>query len=274
MRQLPPYLLFIGLLVGLPSPRPGNSILLYESSNLADYSVFAECNPGQTTKCPCVPTDAKIQTFDDFGAVTANVRGTYSFVNAIGNHKFFDRFSIGVPIEKATYRYEGQVKVPYAISPDVNRFYAPQAAHLMMQMWDGRAGRDTQEAVIYWNLNPWISDFGHVFVYSGKPAQLVDTGFVVKPDPAWHTFALVADFQTNRYRSVTVDGQTREIPIPITGVTHLDWRPDYAFILTTESESAWPGGENCPRAFGWKMLYRDMKLWREPDPLCSCSRTN
>lgn len=248
--------------------------LLYESGNLEDYAAFAECNPGGTTKCPCGPSDVKVTQLEGYGQVTANVRGTYSFVNAIARHTFYDRFTLNEPITQDIYAYEGEVQLPYVPRPAYDRFYSAQAVHIMMQRWDGRtAARTTQEAVLYWHLNAWTPEFGRVSVYTGQPAVLRDTGLTLTPDTAWHTFRLVADFAANQYVSLTIDGVSVEVRQPLAAVYHPDWRPDNAFTLTAESENAWPGAATCPTTFGWITRFREMKLWREFGPDCQCIRS-
>ncbi len=263
LRRIPAYAL-AGLVFWLPalSGTPAGFRLLYQSQNLQDYKVAAECNPGGTTQCPCRRSDVRVTAQPDYGEVTANVRARSTFVNAIANHKFHDEFSPGRPIVLGTYAYAGEFALPDQPLPQIDKFDAPQGMHVMMQWWDGRNSRYTREAVIYWELNPWEPDFGEVRVYTGQPPQLLDTGLTIKPDTQWHSFRLVANFATEQYESVTVDGQTRDLQADLARAYHPDWQHDFSFIVTAESMNAWPG-DGCGRTFGWTTRFRSMTLWQQ-----------
>jgi hypothetical protein len=257
-----------------PGAKPAHRTLLYQSDNLEDYSIVAECNPGGTTHCPCGHSDVKVKMFENYGEVTANVRGTYTFVNAIANHKFNEAFSPHRPITPAIYEYEGQVQLPSVPLPRFDHFYAPQAIHIMMQSWDWHTSLDSHEAVLYWHVNPWTPDFGHLSVYTGQPPQLLDTGLSITPDTNWHSFKLVANFLTDHYVSATIDGQTLPVTAPLAQVFHPDWQPEQTFTLTAESENAWPGGPTCPQPFGWTTRFKSMKFWKQDPPPCLCAAIN
>ena len=115
---------------------------------------------------------------------------------------------------------------------------------------------------MYWYINPWTDEFGRFAVYTGRPPRLLDTDLYVKPDTAWHSFELVADFANDRYISISVDGQTQELQADLAHVYHPEWQDDFAFIITAESMNAWPGGAHCLRTFGWSTRFRSMKLWK------------
>jgi hypothetical protein len=140
----------------------------------------------------------------------------------------------------------------------------PEAAHMMMQMWDGRnalygSQKRTLEGTIFWQLNPWTADYGHIKIYTG-PLKLIDTGIVVEPDTRWHSFELVVNFANQRYVSIVVDGERRDVSeVPLATVHHPDWGSDVSFAITAESLASWPQG-GCPYVFKWGMRYRDLRL--------------
>jgi hypothetical protein len=235
---------------------------IYASRNLSGHEVFAECNPGGTSQCPCSADDVQIASLADYGEVTSNVEAEHTYVNAIGFKKFRETFPDGTPIALGTYRYAGQFRLPTLPEADPNQVANPQAVHLMIQLWDGRnalyaSDKTTLEGTIYWQLNPWESDRGTIKVYVW-PLELVDTGIVLAADTAWHTFELVVDLAAGRYLSITIDGQRADLSaFELAQVHHPEWADDVSLSITTESLAAWPGPA-CERVFTWTTQFRDL----------------
>src|SRR5262249_41254868 len=141
----------------------------------------------------------------------------------------------------------------------------PEALHTMLQLWDGRgqlfqSQRETLEGTIYYDLNAWSPDFGHIKVYRA-PVVLMDTGLTLAPDTAWHRFELVVDFTQRTYVRLGIDGRYAAglTGISLAHVPQPTWGREVAMSLTTESLAAWPQA-NCPLVFTWATQYRNVKL--------------
>lgn len=120
-----------------------------------------------------------------------------------------------------------------------------------------------------WELNPWLSTYGHIFVYTNATAgdetsalTLLDTGIVLPPDTAWHTFEVRADLLGRVYAGIVIDQQWK----PLTGVALLlrqrpTWGNDTSLTFTCESENASPG--NPPSYINtWTTRFKDVKIYR------------
>lgn len=247
------------------------SRLIYSSLNLGGHSVVPECNPGNATSCPCSDVDIYLASFDNYGEVTSNVRNVNTYVNAIGYKKFVETFPGGEPITLDIYAYRGQVSLPTLPISDTNQIENPQAVHMMIQLWDGRnalfqGNRETLEGTIYWDLNPWtFNDYGKIKVYT-KPLNLTDTGIRLIPTSTtnWHTFELVVDLQSQKYISVTIDEETRDLSsFQLARVSQPDWGNEVSLSITTESLASWPQ-ENCANVFSWTTQFKNLELRKIP----------
>jgi len=245
--------------------------LLYSSLNLDGHTVFAECNPGGTSSCPCSESDVSISWHPDYGEVTSNPRLMNTYVNAIGAKKFVGAFPDGTPITLGTYSYRGEISLPLTPTASVSQTVNSQAAHMMIQLWDGSnslypSNKNALEGTIYWSLNAWVTDtYGHVLVYTGgDPLVLFDTGLVATPDTNWHPVELTVDLKKQEYVSITVDGQTRDLSdIDLARVSHPNWGDELALTITTESLAAWPG-PTCPFVFTWTTRFRNLEFRNLP----------
>lgn len=249
---------------GRPPSRSERSI--YSSSNLAGHSVAAEKLGGTA----CSEADVSIQSLADYGEVVSNVRLRDVFVNAIGHKKFVERLPSGERIGLGTYRYTVSLQLPLVPKPDLVQQTNPQAVHAMIQLWDGRnalcqGNQSTMEGTIYWDLNPWTpAEFGKIKVYA-YPLRLIDTGLMLTPDTAWHTFELAVDLRQKKYVSIAIDGQTRNLGnIPLAEVKHTDWGHEVALVITTESLAAWP--KNSEDRFTWTTRFRNVCLTGDIEP--------
>jgi hypothetical protein len=238
---------------------------VYTSCDLSSHSVFAECNPGGASSCSCSELDVSIASLESYGEVMSNPRRINTYVNAIGAKKFVEVFPDSKPITLGVYSYSGQFNLPITPTASVSQMENAQAIHMMIQLWDGRnalyqSNKTTLEGAIYWNLNAWTSDFGHILVYTGgSPLVLVDTGITATVDINWHRFELVVDLENQEYVSITVDGKSQDL-------SHLDlarvpqtWGNELALSITTESLATWPG-PTCPLVFTWTTRFRDLEL--------------
>ena len=238
--------------------------VVYFSHNLSGHSVSAECNPGNASSCPCSDADVSIVVLPNYGEVISNPRKIGTYVNAIGHQKFIESLPGGEPIALSVYAYAGQVSLPVVPFPNVDQTENPQAVHIMIQLWDGRnalfqSNKTTREAVIYWDLNPWASDYGKIKVYT-NPASLVETGITLTPDTNWHSFEVVADLATQKYVSITIGGETRDLShLEMARVYQPTWGDEVALIITTESLASWPG-TGCPYVFTWATRFRDLEF--------------
>ena len=247
------------------------SRLIYSSLNLAGHSLFPECNPGNTSSCPCSGTDVSLLAFESYGEVTSNVRAVNTYVNAIGYKKFVETLPSGEPITLGVYTYTGEVNLPTLPNPDAAQTNNPQAVHLMIQLWDGRdtlfpSHRATVEGTIYWDLNPWVTgEYGKVKVYT-NPLNLVDTGIRVVPTAttAWHSFEVVVDLGRQKYVSITIDGDTRDLSdFELARVSQPSWGNEVSLSITTESLASWPQA-NCANVFSWATRFRNLEFKKYP----------
>lgn len=242
------------------------SKLIYSSQNLAGHPVVPECNPGGETGCACSEADVSLESFDGYGEVTSNVRDVHTYVNAIGHKKFIENFPNGETITLGVYEYTGQVNLPTLPISDTNQIKNPQAVHMMIQLWDGRnalfpSNKTTLEGTIYWELNPWSTEYGKIKVYT-NPLILTDTGIKLIPlsTTHWHTFTLIADFRSQKYVSITIDGDTRNLSnFELARVPQPSWGKEVSLSITTESLASWPQ-QSCTHIFSWPTRFRNLKF--------------
>ncbi len=137
----------------------------------------------------------------------------------------------------------------------------------MIQLYDGRnalwqANKHTLEAVIYWELNPFTSEYGKIKIFTDPPYTLIDTGIKVVPDLRWHTFELTADFKKQEYRSIVIDGKTKNLSgTKLISVYQPTWAEEVTLALTTESLPAWPWQE-CTYVFSWSQEFRNVLFYK------------
>lgn len=244
---------------------------VYTSHNLVSHAIYAECNPGGVSACPCSASDARLGTYDDYGEVTSNPRRIGTYVNAIGYQKFTETLPTGEAIHLGVYSYSGQFSLPLLPAPNVLQTENPQAVHLMIQLWDGRnalfqSDQTTREGTIFWEINPWLTDTGKIKVYV-NPLTLTDTGITLPPDINWHTFELVVDLTAQKYVSLTIDGQTKDLSnLDLARVYQPTWGSDVSLAITTESLASWPNanGSSCPYVFAWTTRFRDLAFGTTP----------
>ncbi|MFH0866941.1 MAG: hypothetical protein V1904_12155 [Bacteroidota bacterium] len=170
---------------------------LYTSSNLNDFTVVDECNPGGGTNCPCSINDAGILYYPGHLEVISNVNHVNTWVNAIAYKKYIDSLA-GKPVFLTQVKYIYQTKLPVIPFPDTAQHQNPQAVHMMMQMYNGDStlwteGKQSLEGAVFWSLNPYDSSYGKFFIYT-TGLQLIETGITIIPDTNWHTFLLEVDF--------------------------------------------------------------------------------
>ncbi len=250
-----------------PTPTATPAEIIWTSTNLAGHSIFAECNPGGVTGCACSASDASIESFGTYGEVTANPLLNLTYVNAIGFRKSVETFPNGYPITLATYRYLGQFRIPVVPYPDPGQLDNGQALHVMTQFWDGRnalwqSNKRTLEGTIFWVLNPWMSDFGKIQIYT-YPLTLIDTGITVPPDTSWHSFELMVDLANQEYVSITIDGHTVDLRgVRLAQRYHPEWGSEVSFSNTTEAQNASPPPQStaCISIFRFAAQFRDLRL--------------
>lgn len=237
---------------------------LYTSHNLNGHSIFAECNPGGTSYCPCSDADVRIISHDAYGEIISNPLEINTYVNAIGGKKFIETLPNNHPISLGVYSYKGQISLPVLPAADIGQIENPQAAHMMIQLWDGRnalyqSNKTTLEGIIYWDLNPWTSDYGKIKIYV-NPLTLVDTGITLNSDTEWHTFELVVDLANQTYVSISIDEESRNLShLQLAQVPQPAWGDEVALLITTESLAAW-SGQTCPIVFTWATRFKDLEL--------------
>lgn len=242
----------------------GEYEILYSNPNLQDHLVSAECDPGDNSACGCSVADVEIAVLGDRGRVTSNVNAGNRWANAIGHWEFIESFPDGRPVSLGTYRYRGKVRLPLLPFPDVNQQENPEAAQMMVQLWDGRnellqSDKQSVEATIYWNLNPWSPGSGEISVYQ-YPLELVGTGIAVAPDTLWHDFESIVNLRSKEWISVTIDGQVADLAgARLPERPHPEWGSEVAIGITQESLSAWSDAE-CSTVFTWATEYRDIEF--------------
>ncbi len=237
---------------------------IYQSSNLAGHKIAAECNPGGTISCACLDKDVQILSSPDYGEVVSNINLQQTYVNAIGYKPFHENFPDGKTISLGAYRYRYKVRLPVLPKADITQQENPDAVHMMIQLWDGRnalwqSDKRTMEFAIYWDLNPWTKDYGLIKLYTTNLA-LYNTGIRLTPDTNWHDFELVGDFERQKYISVTIDGNRKEVGLVSPVMVHQPtWGNEISLTITTESMAAFPG-IGCENRFIWKTVFKDVEL--------------
>ena len=239
--------------------------IIYNSSNMQGHSVFAECNPGNTSNCYCTQEEAKIMSYSNYGSVIANPNQIGTYVNAIGYKKFTETYPNGQPITLGKIRYRGFFRLPLLPEPEIAQKENPQAVHFMIQFWDGRdslmhTNQTTREGTIYWGLNPWDWDqYGKIKIYV-NPLYLIETGIHLTPDIEWHEFELTIDLENQTYVSIRIDTQSKSLfSYELAQVEHPDWGSDLSLSITTESMASWPG-ESCDLIFTWTTEFKDLTV--------------
>ncbi len=250
---------------------------VYTNQSLSGFDVNPECNPDGNTPCfdNCTDDDIAISDNGTFGTVTANIHKELIWVNAIGGTRFADSFPEGTPISLGTYKYSCQVRLP--VMPDKAQADSiiPEGVHLVMFLWDGdeelfASNRESLEAGLFWQVNPWhegLDSYGRVKVYTGfDPIVPIETNIRLEPDTEWHTFEVVADFEQQKYVSLTVDGVTDDLSgVDVARVDRSGWGWDLEFMVTTESLPLWPT-EDCTGAYTWTTQFRTIEIYAPAEP--------
>ncbi|MBC8458350.1 MAG: hypothetical protein H8D67_10180 [Deltaproteobacteria bacterium] len=243
--------------------------VIYTSQDLSGHSVVAEVNPGGGTSCAGgSDADVSIASFGSYGEVTSNVNLENIWVNAIGHKKFIETFPNDSPVRLGVYKYTGQIRLPRNPVPDATQSEIPEAVQFKVELWDGRdelwpSNKTTLEGNIYWFLNPWNIDYGKIKVYTNDVTGnliLVDTGIYLTPDIDWHAFEVVVDFKSQKFISITIDGEMRVLSdVKLAEVYHPTWGNEVAIGVAQESMAAWPKGD-CSAVFTWTTQFRDLEL--------------
>lgn len=87
----------------------------------------------------CSVNDGRIDVFQDFSRVIANVNQEFIYVNILGRKRFEGNFDdANNPITVEVSKYTGHVRLP--VLPETNPLQQQnaQAAYLMRLLWDGR----------------------------------------------------------------------------------------------------------------------------------------
>jgi len=253
------------LFLSTPAEVPAGFQVIYTSNNLSGHKLSAECNPGGGSSCPCSEEDIRLSVYSTHGEVISNIHARNTYVNAIGYKQFSEIFPHGEALFLGTFKYRGKIRLPVLPRADPNQTENPQAVHFMVQFWNGRQGFEkiSLEGAIYWNLNPWTSDYGGIKIYV-KPLRLMDTGIILSPDTSWHTFELVVDLAAGHYVSITIDDETMDLEgHELARVAHPEWGEDLTINITTESLAAWPR-ETCSGIYTWTTQFKELEFSFDP----------
>ncbi len=244
---------------------------IYTSPNLEGHVVNAECNPGGGSNCPCSQDDVAIYSYEDYGEVVSNPLSRNTWVNAIGGKRFIEEFPDGTLVSLGVYEYKGAFRIPTIPAPDPNQEENANGVLALLQFWDGRdelvqLNKTSLEGTFIWSLNPWDPSYGKIMVYT-NPISLVETGILLPPDTAWHTFEMVVDFTTQRYVSITIDGATVDLSgLDLARVYRPSWGDEVGIVITTESIATWPFYDCSAGAFTWTTQFRDIEFSRIVSP--------
>ncbi len=241
--------------------------VIYTSQNLEGHVVNAECNPGGGTNCPCSQDDVAIYSYDSYGEVVSNPFLRNTWVNAIGGKRFMETFPDGAPVALGVYRYKGEFRIPTLPAPDPNQQENANGVLALLQFWDGRdelvqLNKTSLEGTFLWSLNPWDPSYGKIMVYT-NPVTLVETGIVVNPDTAWHSFEMTVDFVTQRYVSIDIDGEWIDLSgLDLARIHRPEWGDEVGIVITTESIATWPFYDCSAGAFSWTTQFRNIEFER------------
>jgi hypothetical protein len=250
-----------------------NREVLFEAETLEGYDIFGECNPGGGTVCACDPyLDAALEHQPGYSAVISNPRRMPTYVNAIAGKRFQETFPNGEPLALGRYLYQGEFRLPVMPAQDVTQTQNSQGVHMMIMLWDGRntlypADGRTLEGSLYWELNPWDSDYGWFKAYTNfasDPEQLFleETGIQLPPDTLWHSFEVVVDLESQTYISVRIDDHYADLRhIDLAKRAQPSWGLDVSLIVTAESMATWPKS-NCAHVFTWTTYFRNVLFSR------------
>lgn len=241
--------------------------MIYNSTDMSDYKVTDECNPGGGTQCECSMDDAGIEYSSGYMEVISNKSQKHLWINSIGYKKFIDTFPDGKPVSVSRYKYSYQTRMKVLPKPDTSQLQNPQAVHLMLQLYNGSGelwsgAKEAREGAIYWELNPWNADFGKIKVYTTN-FQLAETGIILNPDTNWHTFGLELDFSSLKYQKIYVDTLESDISgIPVLVKSYPGWSSENVLGLTAESMATWPG-DTCKFVFSWHQQFKNSQLYTD-----------
>ncbi|MEM7798016.1 MAG: twin-arginine translocation signal domain-containing protein [Chloroflexota bacterium] len=136
-------------------------------------------------------------------------------------------------IHVASYEF----RIPEVPTPGGNPNFNAQTLEGGYFIWDGPNTRLDYGLAFQWMLNPWISDFGHIRIWTG-PAGWFDIGYL-QPDTNWHTIEFMYDHQNNA-TGMVIDGNVYASQASATP-KDASWGSEMAVRFQAEIISLWPG---------------------------------
>ena len=233
---------------------------IYASKNLAGMSTGLERNPGRGTsgEDAYLPLDGGYTTSLELGTISANPGNRLVYINTMVGPKFINSWPDGKPIDREVECIRFETRMPRL--PTGNNI--PQCFTFVMFLYDGNnvfgsGSHRNLEACAQWVLNPWDANKGKLFVLNRSGAW-IDTGLSINPRSTdWHYIEFKADFNTEEYVSLTVDGKQVHLQgIPIYETMRNEWDGNTAAFCTLEVTNAWPGNP-ARYKYSWAQDFRD-----------------
>lgn len=249
-------------LIYLLSGKPEGAELLY-SKNLADLELFAECNPGGTTDCPCSLADVGLVIHPSYGEVVSNIHKRHTWVNALAVSKHYEKYPDNTPIGLHQYSFSFETRLPTIPSLDIEQQQNAEQIDFAIILYDGRNqfGRGAKrryEIAGIWKLNPHHPDHNKVLVRTANGSYM-DTGIFLPYDQQWHHFIFKGDHDKEELISITVDGTTVDLSgVPIWVRWSPEWGDDVSIWAAVESQAMYPQ-PTCEYIFWWNQHYRSIK---------------
>lgn len=152
------------------------------------------------------------------------------------------------------HRCDYEFRLPYL--PVTNSWpNNAQTVEASLFVWDGAQTRLDYGMAFQWILNPWMSSFGAIRIWTDfNGGAWYDVGYLL-PDTAWHTMQMVVDY-TQRTTALRIDGRYYLSSFAATAKP-TTWDSQTAARLAAEVISLYPG--NNPVA---PMHVAEIRNWR------------
>lgn len=208
----------------------------YGGSDLADWSVVLGdglyTGPGQTA---VNNSDITTEHHGSKSEIKANMNQRGVMAHNITFKRFIDNDAFDF-IHTCAY----DMRLPYL--PTTSSWpHNAQTIEGGLFIWDGGNTRLDYGLAFQWILNPWVSSFGDIRVWSGENGGQWLTSGTLIPDTDWHRIEFVLDVQ-NQLASIKID----DVPYStlFSGTPKEGWGTETAARFQAEIISIWPGSNS------------------------------